>query len=75
MIKEHKNIEAVIKHLEHENKYNTTKKQKYNIPKDFIYEDARELFLNAKIEDANNFDVFNLNILYSTITKDQVSKT
>lgn len=48
LIKEHKNIEAVIKKLEDENKTGN-KKRKWVIPDSFHYEDARELFREAKV--------------------------
>lgn len=63
LIKEYKTIEAVLAHLESENQTNTTKKKKYNIPREFIFQDARELFLNAKIEDASNIEVFNFTLI------------
>ena len=57
LIKEHKSIEAVLEHLESENNKNSTKKKKYNIPKEFKFEDARELFHNAKIDDGIQIEV------------------
>ena len=48
----------MIQHLEHDNQINTTKKKKYVIPKEFIFDEARELFINPKIDDANTYDVF-----------------
>lgn len=57
LIKEHKTIEQVIKHLESEN-LNPKRKKKFNIPKDFCFEDARDLFANAVVDDPDNIKVF-----------------
>ena len=57
LIKEHRSIEAVLKHLESENLANSTKKKKFNVPREFIYEEARELFLNPKIDDGSKIEV------------------
>lgn len=75
LIKEHKTIEAVIQHLEHDNQINTTKKKKYVIPKEFIYDEARELFLNPKIEDAANYEVFLKKNWLEFRKKDQMEQT
>lgn len=57
LIKEHKNIENVIKHLENENNSGSNKKKKFNIPKEFNYIGAREMFLNPLVEDPDKIDV------------------
>ena len=46
-MKEHKNIEGVMKKLEEDNKLGQ-KKRKWVMPDPFFYPDARELFSNAQ---------------------------
>lgn len=49
LIKEHKTIDEAIKHL--------TPKLKDNIPADWNYADARELFVNPEVTPGDSFDV------------------
>ena len=64
LIKEHKNIEGVIKKLEDDNKEGV-KKRKWNIPEPFFYPDARELFKAPLVhEDAAKLEV---NLLFLEI--------
>ena len=57
LIKEHKNIEGVVKKLEEDNKVGT-RKRKWQIPEAFNYPDARELFAHPTvIEDMTQLDV------------------
>ena len=56
LIKDHKTIEAVTKHLLADNE-TSNRKKKYVVPKDFFYEDARELFLNPTVDEPSKFDV------------------
>jgi len=48
LIKEHKNLESIIKKLEDDNRLGT-KKRKWNIPDPFYYADARELFKTPEV--------------------------
>jgi flap endonuclease-1 len=47
-IKEHGDIEAVLKHLESEAD-DPKKKQKYVVPAEFLYKESRELFKNPEV--------------------------
>lgn len=48
LIKEHRSIEKIIQSIESED----SKKKKYNIPKEFRYQDARELFITPVVDEA-----------------------
>jgi len=69
LIKEHKNIEAVIKELEKEN-LDTKRKRKYVIPTQFNYEDARDLFMKADV--IKNFD--NLELKWNKPDEEELTK-
>lgn len=57
LIKEHKNIETVVKKLEEDNRLGT-RKRKWHIPESFNYVGARELFMHpVVIEDINQLEV------------------
>jgi len=57
LIKEHKDIEGVIKKLEDDNKKGD-KKRKWNVPDPFFYPDARELFKTPLvIEDVSKIEI------------------
>ncbi|KAI9348174.1 PIN domain-like protein [Obelidium mucronatum] len=48
LIKEHKNIETILKHID---------KNKYTIPEDWPYKEARQLFLTPSVTEAVDLDV------------------
>lgn len=53
LIKEHHTIENIIQSIESED----SKKKKYNIPKEFRYKDARELFITPVVEDPSKISI------------------
>ena len=48
LIKEHKNIETVLQHID---------RKKYIVPEDWPYEEARRLFKEPSVEPADKMDV------------------
>ncbi|KAL4485703.1 hypothetical protein ABPG72_010965 [Tetrahymena utriculariae] len=50
LITEHKSLEKILEHMEEVNKQ-STKKQKYTVPKSYDYVSARDLFINPEVTD------------------------
>jgi flap endonuclease-1 len=48
LVKEHKSIDKIIEKID---------KEKYPIPENWLYKEARELFLNPEVIDANTIDL------------------
>jgi flap endonuclease-1 len=53
LIEKHKSLEEVIKSLD---------PKKYTIPDDWVYKEARQLFLNPEVLDPKDIDVNTLNL-------------
>lgn len=65
-IKEHKNIEEVIKYVEEENK-NEKKKSKYLFDENtFLFKEAREAFINPVADNPSDLTVSNYNLTNNT---------
>ncbi len=56
LIKEHRSIEKVIDFLNADNQTNKRKK-KWTVPQNFLYQDSRELFLQAIVTDPAEIEV------------------
>jgi len=53
LIKEHKNIETILKHID---------KKKYPVADDWPFENARKLFLNPTVTDPDTLEVYPISL-------------